>query len=362
MEWEQSAGEDPSIFLTLGQRYTSKNLHDDAVRCFETSIELSPAYNAHILLADSYRASGQPELWKPTLERFLEVPSLGLEHGWIHQRIANDHISREEWEAAEPHALAAAQTWSAWGLGLASTVCEALSQWEESEKWIREKATNYPSSSAYDWYSWCRRTGRGDVAEARKLAESVMTPAWLAGHQLKAMFPFIDCLLEDKPLQAIAHGKQLVEDEASTDANNRVYVRMQLTLVAAEVKDDELLRSTIAEIRDILANESEALEALDPSLVEVVSTICNLAEAKSDENADALPEASIVDLRSRLETFPINERRNYFYLAGRALELRGNVEAADAYYRTIIDEAPFDKICRNLAGHRLAKRHGTSRP
>jgi tetratricopeptide (TPR) repeat protein len=346
--------------------YAVQNLHDDAVRCFERSIDLSPSYGAHVGLAESYRASGQSELWKPTLLRFLDVSSFGLEHGWIHQRIANDHIAREEWEAAEPHAMAAAQTWSQWGLGLAAEVCEALGRWDESEKWTREVAMSYRSGAGLEWYYWCRRTGRGDLATARKLAESVMTPAWLKSNPQRDMILFVDCLLEGKPQDALAHGKAGIENAKQLDADNRVYFRMHQAMAAAEAKDIDLRHAMIGEIRELLTKEAEALAAIDASYNEVISFICKLAdgqpEVETEESAAGFTPESIAELRTRLEAWPVNERRNYLYLAGRALELRGEVDAADSFYRIIIGEAPFNKHCRNLAGYRLAKRHGTSRP
>ncbi|HEX3601231.1 MAG TPA: hypothetical protein VHU84_13860, partial [Lacipirellulaceae bacterium] len=170
-QWEAEAGEDPWAYSKIGEWYSYLKHYDDAVRAFEHSITLSPTESAYVGLADAYRDSGQEELWQPTLERFLKVEPLGLENAKVHQLIANDLIDKGKLDEALPHALAAAETWAAWGLELASRVEEGLGHWDESEKWIREEAQAYPTGAADKWYLWCRRTGRGDISEATKLAQ-----------------------------------------------------------------------------------------------------------------------------------------------------------------------------------------------
>src|SRR5262249_18765946 len=79
-QWESEAGEDPTIYIRLGTTYSSLEHPDDAIRCFERSIALSPTQDAYVDLAYTYRSAGQEEMWLPTLERFFKVESLGLEH------------------------------------------------------------------------------------------------------------------------------------------------------------------------------------------------------------------------------------------------------------------------------------------
>src|SRR5262249_36506433 len=153
--------------------------YEDAERCYERSIALSPTKDAYVDLADSYRAAGQEDMWLPTLERFFKVEDFGLGHASVHSIIANDFLDKGNWAEAEPHAVAAAQTWSAWGLLLASRVCEGLGHWNDSEKWVREASTNYPTGSGDEWYFWCHRTGRGDLSSARKLMENYIQSGWI---------------------------------------------------------------------------------------------------------------------------------------------------------------------------------------
>jgi hypothetical protein len=307
-------------------------------------------------LASCYREQGQTALWKPTLEQFLAVPSLGLEHAWIHQLIADDYISRDEWSAAEPHALAAAQTWSAAGLLLAAEVYEGLGRWADSEQWIREASTSYPSGIGFEWYFWCRRTGRGDVEGARKLAEKLLTADWIAADSGGALLLLSYYLLEDNPQKALPYAKQNVEKSKQAPAEMRIVNHGYLAMAAYERGEKDTVQAALNEIHRIVTEEEKPLHDHSPDAGMIAEAICNLLDGK---NVD---ERSVTEASEAVKKLPDESRRNYAFLLGRALELRNNVEPAEKLYRSIIHQQPFNKASRNLAGHYLSKRHGTSRP
>ena len=178
VQWESEAGEDPTVYRKLGELFVKLKRYDDAIRVYEQSIKLSPHKDSYVGLAKSHRFAGNENLWQPTLERFFEVESLGLEHAQVHAMIANDLVDRDKLAEAEPHAAAAGETGSNWGLLLASHVSESLGHWEDSEKAIRAAAEYYPSSTGPEWYFWCRRTGRGDLEDARKLCKNTSAKRW----------------------------------------------------------------------------------------------------------------------------------------------------------------------------------------
>ena len=123
------------------------------------------------MLANLHRRAGNMERWKSTLESYLEIPDDGLGHAQVHKEIAEVLMAEEKWDDAEPHALAAAQTWSSWGLHLASQCYEGMGEWDKSEAFARNNAEAYGRHRLVRWYFWCRRTGRGDVRAAKVLAE-----------------------------------------------------------------------------------------------------------------------------------------------------------------------------------------------
>ena len=91
-EWEKGAGDDPVVYILIGGLYQNHQQYKDAARCFQRSLDISPSYDVTTGLADAYRAAGKEELWKPTLERYLEVEDLGLAHAQIHKVRGNGPV------------------------------------------------------------------------------------------------------------------------------------------------------------------------------------------------------------------------------------------------------------------------------
>jgi len=352
---QSEAGEDPAIFVRLGDAFHGLNRFDDAIYCFERSIELSPSKDAFVSLAESYRASGREEMWLPTLERFFEVPAHGLEHASVHQLIAEDMIGKGKWNEAAPHAVAAAETWSAWGLLLASRCYEGLGRWDESEKWVREAATAYPTSSGHEWYFWCRRTGRGDVDSARKLAEQTLS-AERFQRQLGSQAKLLTQRVLDNNIQdAFEVAKNYVQLAANQNVadDDIVYEQLHLALLATELKQQEIAHSTIQEVR----RKSAAFREQYPDFSDVNIAVCDVLDGKP-------PSAEgIARLNQQLEE-KVNEasRCNYRYFLGRAFDLTGNKELAEAYWLECVTKGPFDRQNATLAGKYLSDRNKTSRP
>ncbi len=162
-------------------------------------------------MANAYKSLGKLELWQPTLESYLKLEDLSLSHAQVHQMIAVENNANRHWKSAQPHALEAAQTYSAWGLALASRTFEGLQQWEKSEFFASEASRNYPSySSGSDWYFWCRRTGRGDRAAAQKIAEQSIQIAAQQTYLTSAQRAFVYRLMEGQGATAIGGADRAV--------------------------------------------------------------------------------------------------------------------------------------------------------
>ncbi len=176
-QWESQLKISPWGYYYLAQHYQKLGHIDEAIKSCEKGQAITSNISTTFLLSKLYDQTGQTEQWEKCLRDYLKVPDLGLEHGAIHNLLAGGYMKRGMWQKAKPHAITNAQNWSAWGLYCASQACEGLAEWEESEKWIRDMARSYPSSSASWWYFWCRRTGRGDLDSARALAaQYILSP------------------------------------------------------------------------------------------------------------------------------------------------------------------------------------------
>jgi tetratricopeptide (TPR) repeat protein len=353
-QWEAQAGEDPHVHITLGILYAQFEHYDDAIRVYERSIKLSPSQDAFVGLANTYRAAGQENMWQPTLERFFEVETLGLEHASVHSLIANDLIDRGKLEAAEPHALAAAETWSAWGLELASRVEEALGKWDDSEKWIREESTNYPSGSGDEWYFWCRRTGRGKLDDARKLAQAYFSAAWLKTNIGGLLQLFTFHMSENDTRAAYDDLKAAIKlaNDAHGADEDMVRAQVQAVLVTRELKEAEASQTALKEARRL----SEKLHDKYPHLSSIYNAICDVLDGKPP-TAEAL-----ASIEKEIEIEPKEIRVNCQYFLGRAYDLAGNRDLADKYWKQCVTRGPFDRYPATLAGKYLCDRNKTSRP
>ncbi len=354
-QWESEAGEDPTVYTWLGGYFAQLEHYDDAIRAYERSIKLSPSKDAFVALASTHRAAGQEDLWLPTLERFFQVESLGLEHASVHSLIANDLIDKSKWEEALPHAEAAAETWSAWGLELASRVNGGLGHWDDSEKWIREDVTSYPSSSGDEWYFWCRRTGRGNLEEARKLAQTFFASDWIKTNLDGQLKLFTYRLSEGDTraaFEVIKNCVKLAEAEQSTD-DDRTYEQLHLALVARELKETDVLQAAIKETRRLSENVREKY----PEFSAMNFAVCDVLDGKSMSDADAEKISGSLE-----KAINKNSRCNYQYFLGRALDLAGNKDQAEKYWKQCVTRGPFDRYNATLAGKYLSDRHKTSRP
>jgi tetratricopeptide (TPR) repeat protein len=354
VQWESEAGDDPTAYGWLGGYFAADEHYDDAIRAYERSIKLSPTKGAYVGLASAYRDSGQEDKWLPTLERFFEVESLGLEHAAVHQIIAEDFMDKGKWEEAEPHAKAAAETWSGWGLELGSRVNEGLGRWEESEKWIQQASTSYPSSSGDEWYFWCRRTGRGNVEEARPLIQTYFKQEWTKTSIDAQLKVFTYHLVENDAKAAFEDAKRIVslagEKHESDDSMD--YYQIHLALVGRELKETEFTTRAIKDIREL----SEQNREKHPNLSAFNIAICDLLDGKT------IPDDVRADMIAKMDKQPKEVRCNCYYFLGRAYDLAGNKEAAEQYCKECVMRGPFDRYNATLAGKYLADRNKTSRP
>jgi tetratricopeptide (TPR) repeat protein len=353
-KWESELGDDPVGWLTLGQKYYALNDLDAATRCYRRSLDISPCYDATVGLANCYYYNGKKELWQPTLETYLEVQDLGLAHAQIHQLIAEERISERAWSEAEEHALEAAGTYSAWGLALASRSYEGKQDWEKSEHFIAEAAKHYPSSSAgTSWYFWCQRTGRGDIDEARALAERSAEIAEGTTYYNEACRAFVYRLLEGDASAAIAGlEKQLAKCTADEAVWDKAWRLLHTVAAAKATEKGEQLTESITQLRSLAETE---IKTTDPEWEAVIDGLCRAFEGQ-ELDAEFLKKYD-----ETITNGSADGRCNYQYFMGVALDSQGRAEQADDYWRRAAFGGPFANFNATLAGHRLVERHGPER-
>ncbi len=341
-QWEKAAGGDADTSRVLGQRYRQLRRFDDAIRLLEESVALSPNQSAFIALADVYRSNGHDELWRPTLERFLALDNPALDDARVRDRIAQDYIAHGNWKQAEPYSLAAAESGAAWALMTASSVYEGLEDWEKSEDFIRRLSQSYQGIDRMQWYVWCRRTGRGDLNEARSLAEQFRAAPRDRDFFAPEAFGVYE-ILEGQPQKAL---EQFNTAWARSPASD--WVGMHAVLLTAEQENQ---RAVDAALTKLLSRTN----ADDPKTAAYIRDAVHLLvdQLASGER----PELEATPLMALIDGMSIDARCKYGYFLGRLCELRGNPPLAEQCYRRAIDTRQFAQYNVTLATLRLAGLH-----
>ncbi|WP_339730576.1 tetratricopeptide repeat protein [uncultured Gimesia sp.] len=163
-------GKNPIVLTALANKYLAEHDEAKAEETLQRRIAIVPDHRSYTSLAELYYKRGETEKWKETLEKALELPSLGLQNANIESKLAYYHMDRGEWELAKPHAVKAAMTYSGWGLLCGAKCYEGLGDLQQAEVFVRACSMRYEPNAA-NWYFWCVRTDFGDIESARRLAE-----------------------------------------------------------------------------------------------------------------------------------------------------------------------------------------------
>jgi hypothetical protein len=165
-EWEKAAADYPAVAMAFAQRTLASARWEEAEKWLKlvTATGDSVAFRQ---LAKVYELQGKMDLWVATLEDSLKAPDYGLWHAMVHTSIARYYMHGRQWKKALPYAKAAAESYSAWGLQVLAECQEAMHDWTAAEAIYKAMGERYPVNVA-DWYSFCRRTGHGNLAAARR--------------------------------------------------------------------------------------------------------------------------------------------------------------------------------------------------
>ena len=320
-QWEQENSDSSIVLLALYRQYIKLEKNDHAQRCLEKVIEIAPSSKTYTALAHLQKEKGNRDKWREYLEKALEFPSHGLESAQVHHELAEDACDRKDWEAARPHALAAAQSYSGWGLYSAMRVFEGLKQWDEAEKYVRACSERYPNESSA-WYFWCIRTGHGDIEEAKELAES-----YWASPEFSADFA-------NDPWELVA-----------ARVVNGQFAEARMALIARQKQGDMNSTAFIANLadeqgetgeRDKIFRQMEPNWVAEVGFVELTNLFRGVLSGKEEGRWN----------RNAFEQILINSEvplTAYIYLqAGLFLRRHGEPELADEYLQYAATASPSD--------------------
>lgn len=334
--WAVESDAQIPVLAAFARRAMEQKRPEEAERYLKAYLRISPDAWAYELLAQSYADRGDEQRWLQTLEESLQQEESGLAHARVRVRLANHFMEQKQWAKAQPYAEAAAASYAGWAMPYAAECAEQLGDWTRAELWMRRLSERYPQSAG-DWFFWCRRTGRGQEAEARRLAaaryEALPERASEADLENAAIF----FLLTERPARASEAFARCWQQHRS------VHGARGLALLAdaegnTAVRDEHLRHAAscpvpvarvLALFRDCLAQG----KPLDLQAVEAVFQ--ELTPAGATESC---------------------------YLVGRFLELRGQRQEAARYYRRCADASQAFAGVRALAAEALRKLEGNGGP
>ncbi len=261
--WEKEFPDSSSVIGALAKRASKQNQPDEARRLLERYVRLAPEYWAFEMLAKGYKASGDMDRWKATLDRYLNVPDQpGLDQARVSVEIANYFMDQKSWDEALPYAEAAAQTGAGWAMSCAARCAEGKGELEQSELWTRREGERYPNTSWVNWFAFCKRTGHGDVAAARAFAEQYLQSVGdrpdLANPQSVGFFYW----LNDEPGKAMAPLRRAYEMEPTPV--HAVYPLLVADQLGDATARDEWLKTLLSKHGAEMPKSARVCELLFP--------------------------------------------------------------------------------------------------
>jgi tetratricopeptide (TPR) repeat protein len=313
-QWEKELGQLTEFNRRLGIYY-QKYSPEKALAVFEKTYRQDPAdYTGCYALAKEYKRLGKMQEWRQTLESYLQQDDNGLQHATIRCDIARYLMEQKKYQEALPIAERAAQTWAGWAMSHASNAAEFCGDFAKAELWIRREAERYDTDS---WYLFCTRTGKGDLAAAKKNYEETFLPEKLTKKNFGRLLSNIAYYLMENQADKL--------EEYCRNAPAEDYLQLPIQLFLAEI--------ALAGGKDPLPYWNKVPGLLKGNNKEYSAIIGPLCEMFRKDFTAAEP----LDVPTAFALIGVgNEWRKRYslYHLARFLELRGRKdEAIDLYQR-----------------------------
>jgi tetratricopeptide (TPR) repeat protein len=248
---------------------------------------------------------------------------MGLQKAQAEVKIAEYYMTHGDPAQAVQYADAAAQTGAGWASLCAEKAHELAGDWDVAERYVAEEANHY-ANDATNWYFWCRRTGHGDEAAARALADR-----WVEQYQNNPNEGFVFAIADVYYLE----GKIKEARDAyrrSFDARPDPATALFVAMTSEQLKDtaarDEILK---------LANEKAkgAVNRTGRKRVEMIALVKYITEAFAGNRS--LDDKKVEQL---LYETPDTERTSIRYFAAWYARQRGENDKAKKLLTATIKE------------------------
>jgi tetratricopeptide (TPR) repeat protein len=315
--WESQYGAHPEVSQALGEKYASLQLWSDAERCFRKHIAVSPDLMGYKSLADVYKNAHQDDQQLATLKEFLiKGQDFGLQDCQVQVDIADYYIGKRDYKSAVPYSDAAAATGSGLGLRSACWAHTGIGDWSTGEQMVVEEINHY-SEDPISWYSWCDRTGHGDLSAA---TQTVL--GYYAGQNSS---PTKQGLMNLACVQLAQ--KNYKEALAAVQQRMKLWPGPVSGLYIAVIYDQMHDYTN----RDAALASIQSVQNGDPIMMKFAAALQDAIRS----NKDGLPPSDVVVKIVKDET-PVDRCATYA-LMGRLLMDRGQTNQAMAYFNRCVD-------------------------
>jgi tetratricopeptide (TPR) repeat protein len=335
VEWEkigsyaadqEARSQSPDVLEALAQHWDQARKPNAALRCWRKRVAMSPDASALLHLAEAQERAGDLDGWLETLGAYFEKTPGGRDHAALETKAARRLLDAGHPEKAIPHAVAAAEREEEAALLCAAECFERTGDLAGAERWVKRLSECYAARGT-DWFTWCKRTGVGDVEAARLWGES-----------------FAKTWSESTDPGTVVHAARFYLLAGETKK------ALRAARIVAEGRHDPFFGLHVAILSMVADRRETALEdvvengAGAPSLV-----LLGRVLAPCLEHAERLDESAVEAVRAQADRL---ERARLEYLVGIFLESRSRPDAARAHYERCLAE---DESDGELPEHALAR-------
>ena len=227
------------VLAALGKHYAAAKDADKAIDFYQAAIRNGASFQTYVELAEIYDLRKDEAKWLETLVESLKLDPGGPIWAETQFRIAHHYMKAKQWEKALPYAERASKTGAGWGM-IAEGRCHlALENWDRSEERFEATSKRYPED-CFEWYAWCKLTGRGNIDGARELVENRLRDEGLRVTPAKGVKNAVYYLLSNQHLAATTLLNRILQK--SNDERVRMYYFLAADRARSPVFRDDALR------------------------------------------------------------------------------------------------------------------------
>jgi tetratricopeptide (TPR) repeat protein len=346
-EIEKEMSGNPQVAYALARAYRSEKRLADAARLLEATTDIAPDEAVYEELAEIYKQEGNADKWLEIYDKYLSsTEQLGLEHARRNENVAYTLMGMKQPEKALKYAKAAADSNALWALRCLAACLTELGQYDEAEAVERSGQEQYPNG--FNWYRWCRITGKGDLEAARALSKKQAAAIDKVPGRQDLNDVAIYFVLEGDLGKARKTWQRQLEREPDQ------YTVLQLAMLDLEEGKPDAAKQRLENSRAVTLPPNmppELAKLLREQVTPVDDTRGRIYQAAVNEIKRCLEDANAVPLRDGptqviLGATDTPWRGCATYFLGRFCELRGKTDDAKWWYRQSMETAEWTNSCR----------------